>query len=116
MSYYAKVVDGIVINVIVAEPDFFETFIDTTPGEWIQACCDTVGGTHRLDGSPLRKNYPSIGYIYDKKLDAFIPPCIYPSWQLNEQTGLYESPIPMPDDGKKYQWDEESQSWQLIKV
>jgi hypothetical protein len=113
MTCYAKIVDGVVINVIVAEPEFFDTFIDTTPGEWIQSSYTAENSRQEI---PLRKNYPSIGYAYNKTLDAFIPPCIYPSWQLNEETCLWEALMPMPTDQKKYYWDEESQTWKLTKV
>lgn len=59
----------------------------------------------------FRKNYAGIGYIYDATLDAFIPPKPYPSWLLNTQTCLWQAPVAYPTDGKKYYWDETSQSW-----
>lgn len=62
----------------------------------------------------FRKNYAGIGYIYDATLDAFIPPKPYPSWLLNTQTCQWESPIPYPNDGNYYRWNEQSQSWDLI--
>jgi|TARA_B100000085_G_scaffold191997_1_gene175936 hypothetical protein len=106
MAHYAKVRDGKVINVIAAEADFFDTFIDETPGEWIQTSYNTKGGVHKLGGTPLRKNYAGIGYTYDKNLDAFIPPRLFPSWTLNETTCLWEPPITKPNTGR-YKWDEE---------
>tara|TARA_B100001939_G_C16933677_1_gene615020 strand:- start:1829 stop:2203 length:375 start_codon:yes stop_codon:yes gene_type:complete len=106
MSHYAKVKDGKVIDVIVAEADFFDTFVDETPGEWIQTSYNTKGGVHKLGGTPLRKNYAGIGYTYDKNLDAFIPPRLFPSWTLNETTCLWEPPIVKPNTGR-YKWDEE---------
>jgi len=105
MSHYAKVKDGKVIDVIVAEADFFDTFIDETPGEWIQTSYNTKGGVHKLGGTPLRKNYAGIGFTYDKNLDAFIPPKIFASWTLNETTCLWEAPLEKPSTGK-YKWDE----------
>lgn len=115
MGHYAKVVDGIVTQVIVAEPEFFERFIDTTPGEWIQTSYNTRGGiNYRLGGQALRKNYAGVGYTYDKERDAFIPPKPYPSWILNEQTCLWEPPIPYPEDGKRYMWNEENLNWEEI--
>ena len=111
MAHFAKVVYGVVIQVIVAEPEFFETFVDSSPGDWIQTSYNTYGGQHKLGGTPLRKNYAGIGYSYDEQRDAFIPPKPYPSWLLNEQTCLWDSPVPFPNDGKKYQWNEESQNW-----
>lgn len=64
--------------------------------------------------SNFRKHYAGIGYTYDAKLDAFIPPKPYPSWILNTQTCLWEAPIPMPNDGKMYFWNEETQSWGVV--
>jgi len=117
MAHFAKVNQGIVTDVIVAEPEFFATFVDSTPGEWIQTSYNTRGGVHYgQDGKPdggiaLRKNYAGIGYTYSYQLDAFIPPKPYPSWNLNIETCLWEAPIPMPQDGKQYWWDEEITSW-----
>ena len=116
MGYYAKVINGIVTKVIRAEPEFFDVFIDSEPGEWIQTSYNTHGGVHRLGGTPLRKNYAGIGHVYDKDRDAFIPPSIYPSWVLNEDTCLWDPPVPYPDDIEKYYWDEPTTSWQLRKV
>ena len=114
MSHFAKVVDGIVTQVIVAEPEFFQTFVDSSPGEWIQTSYNTHGGQHRNGGTPLRKNYAGIGYSYDRTKDAFIPPKTYPSWVLNEDTCLWGAPTPMPTDGKDYSWDEETVSWKEL--
>jgi hypothetical protein len=75
---------------------------------------NTHGGVHTVGGTPFRKNYAGIGYTYDEHRDAFIPPTPYPSWVLNGQTCLWEAPIPYPDDGGMYYWDEESQSWVLV--
>lgn len=111
MAHFAKVVDGVVTQVIVAEPEFFETFVDSSPGEWIQTSYNTFGGQHRLGGTPLRKNYAGIGFTYDRTRDAFIPPNQFPSWTLNEDTCLWEAPVPMPQDGKVYFWDEATTSW-----
>lgn len=110
MSHFAKVCDGKVVQVIVAEQDFFDTFVDTSPGEWIQTSYNTHGGQHP-EGRPLRKNYAGIGFTYDRERDAFIPPQPYPSWLLDEETWLWESPSPYPDDGKIYVWDEPTLSW-----
>lgn len=116
MAHFAKVVNGIVTQVIVAEPEFFETFVDTSPGEWIQTSYNTYGGVHSLDGTPLRKNYAGIGFTYDRTKDAFIPPKPYASWILNEETCLWNAPIQYPEDGKMYKWNEETVSWiEVIK-
>lgn len=117
MGHFAKVVDGFVTQVIVAEPEFFDTFVDSSPGDWIQTSYNTHGGVHfgqdgqPDDGTPLRKNYAGIGYYYDRKRDAFIPPKPFNSWLLNEDTCLWDAPVPYPDDGKRYKWDEDTTSW-----
>jgi hypothetical protein len=116
MAHFAKVNKGVVEQVIVAEPEFFESFVDTSPGEWIQTSYNTRGGVHVLGGTPLRKNYAGIGYTYDKTRDAFIPPKLYASWTLNEETCLWEAPIPMPQDGKSYTWDESIINWVEVPV
>lgn len=121
MGHYAKIVDGVVVQVIVAEPDFFTSFVDTSPGEWIQTSYNTRGGVHylsdRITPSPdqsksLRKNFAGIGSTYDKQRDAFIPPKVFNSWVLNEDSCLWEAPIPYPSDGKLYFWVEERLAWE----
>lgn len=114
MSHFAKVVDGIVTKVIVAEADFFNTFVDDSPGQWIQTSYNTYGGEHKLGGTPLRKNYAGIGFTYDANKDAFIPPKPFESWTLNETTCLWKAPIAYPDDDNFYKWNEETLSWELI--
>ena len=111
MSHYAKVLNGIVQQVIVAEAEFFQTFVDTSPGEWIQTSYNTYGGQHKNGGTPLRKNYAGVGYTYDHTKDAFIPPKPFASWTLNEDTCLWDAPTSMPTDGKLYEWDESTTSW-----
>ena len=110
MSHFAKVCDGIVTQVIVAEPEFFTTFVDSSPGEWIQTSYNTRGGQHP-EGRPLRKNYAGIGFTYDSVRDAFIPPKPFASWTLNEDTCLWDAPVAYPDDGKPYTWDEATTNW-----
>jgi hypothetical protein len=120
MGHYAKVVNGIVTNVIVAEPEFFDTFIDSSPGEWIQTSYNTSNGVHYdpVTGKPsadqskaLRKNYAGVGSTYDRVRDAFIPPKPFASWVLNEDTCNWEAPVPYPNDGKVYMWDDITTSW-----
>jgi len=113
MSHFAKVLDGKVIKVIVAESEFFDSFVDDSPGEWIQTSYNTVEGVHKTGGEPLRKNFAGIGYSYDKNLDAFIPPknSETPSWILDEAKGTWKAPVDMPSDGNNYKWDEETLSW-----
>jgi hypothetical protein len=111
MAHFAKVVDGIVTQVIVAEPEFFETFVDSSPGEWIQTSYNTHGGVHANGGTPLRKNYAGIGFTYDRTKDAFIPPKPYSKWVLNDTTCLWDAPTQMPNDGKRYDWDDTAGNW-----
>lgn len=114
MGHFAKVVDGKVVQVIVAEPEFFNTFVDSSPGQWLQTSYNTQGGVHVNGGTPLRKNYAGIGYSYDATRDAFIPPKPFESWTLNDDTCLWEPPTPMPTDGKMYTWDEASLTWKEV--
>jgi hypothetical protein len=125
MAHFAKVVDSIVTKVIVAEADFFSTFVDDSAGDWIQTSYNTYGGIHYNPetGEPsddqskaLRKNYAGIGYTYDRDKDVFIPPKPFQSWILNEDTCLWDSPVPMPNDGNSYEWNEDNQFWELIEA
>lgn len=111
MAHFAKVKDGIVEQVIVAESEFFDTFVDSSPGEWIQTSYNTHGGVHSNGGTPLRKNYAGVGYTYDSARDAFIPPKPFPSWVLNEETCLWDAPTPRPEGETPYVWNEATQSW-----
>lgn len=117
MSHFAKVLDGKVVHVIVAEPEFFETFIDSSPGTWIQTSYNTRGNIHYgQDGEPdggiaLRGNYAGIGYTYDSVHDVFYPPSPFESWILNEKNWTWEAPMPYPTDGKRYRWDESKKQW-----
>ena len=123
MAHFAKVVDGIVTKVIVAEPEFFDTFVDDSPGQWIQTSYNTRGGVHYEPDSEtpsadqskaLRKNFAGIGFIYDATKDAFYTMQPYESWSLNEDTCLWEAPVPYPDDGKQYIWNETITNWTEI--
>lgn len=111
MAHYAKISNGLVTQIIVAEKEFFDTFVDNSPGEWIQTSYNTHGGVHALGGTPLRKNFAGIGFSYDKEKDAFIPPKPFDSWILNEETCLWDAPVNRPEDGKIYKWDEAAQNW-----
>ena len=75
---------------------------------------NTSGGVHNSGGTPYRKNYAGIGYTYDAQRDAFIPPKPYASWKLNEDTCLWQAPVPMPDDKKLYTWNEKTKSWDEV--
>jgi hypothetical protein len=122
MSHFAKCLDGKVLQVIVAEPDFFNTFVDSSPGQWVQTSYNTRGGLHYgSDGEPdggvaLRGNYAGIGYTYDAAKDVFYAPQPYASLVLNETSWLWEAPVPCPTDGMIYVWDEPTVSWvQVLK-
>ena len=114
MAHFAKVEDDIVTEVIVAEQEY----IDTKEGTWIQTSYNTKAGKHCAPnsntedgGTPLRKNFAGIGWTYDSTRDAFISPKPYPSWTLNEDTGGWDAPVAIVDDGKKYVWDESTTNW-----
>ena len=112
MSHFAKVENGIVTQVIVAEQDVIDSGVFGTG--WVQTSYNTRGGVHVLGGTPLRKNYAGIGSTYDPHRDAFIPPKPFASWVLNEDTCLWNTPVAMPTDGKIYTWDEESVAWKEV--
>jgi|TARA_R100000093_G_scaffold46210_2_gene23912 hypothetical protein len=120
MSHFAKInSDNIVQRVIVAEQDFIDTLENSSL--WIQTSYNTRGGKHYAPntndedgGVALRKNYAGIGYKYDAERDAFIAPQPFPSWTLNEDTCLWEAPVAYPNDGKDYEWNEETTSWEEI--
>jgi hypothetical protein len=127
MAHYVKVVDGTVVNGIVAEPEFFDTFVDSSPGEWIKTSYNMRGGVYydpatgephadqagmiAADEGRQRKNYAGLGYTYDRTRNAFIPPKPFASWTLNEDSCLWEPPVAYPTDGKMYRWDEETTNW-----
>ncbi len=105
MSHFAEIDNNnIVQRVIVAEQDFINSGSVGDSFRWVQTSYN----------NNFRKNYAGIGYTYDKARDAFIPPQPYPSWLLNEDTCLWNAPIPRPDDGKMYEWDEDTTSWKEI--
>ena len=125
MGHFAKVSNGIVTRVIVAEADFFNNFVDDSPGQWIQTSYNTRGGVHYQPNTnepsedqskALRKNYAGIGYTYDSAKDAFIPPQPFNSWTLNEDTCLWDSPVAYPTDGKLYKWNEEILNWEEVII
>jgi hypothetical protein len=111
MSHFAKVENGTVTQVIVVEQDVLDTGLFGDTSLWVQTSYNTLGGRHVLGGTPLRKNYAGVGYTYDNERDAFIPPKIYNSWVLDEDTCLWKAPTEMPDNGKQYSWNEETLSW-----
>ena len=107
MAHFAKVIDGIVEQVIVADTaEWCETNLG---GTWIQTSYNTIGNTHTLGGTPLHKNYAGIGYSWDGV--GFAAPQPYSSWTKNSDTYLWEAPSPRPTDDKFYEWDEATTSW-----
>ena len=114
MAHYAKVNNGLVEQIMVAEAEFFDTFVDSSPGQWIQTSYNTHGGVHSNGGTPLRKNYAGIGFTYDTSRDAFYAPQPYPSWVLDEDSCLWEAPTAMPNDGQSYTWNEDTTSWDAV--
>jgi hypothetical protein len=115
MSHFAKVCDGKVTQVIVAEQEFFDTFVDSSPGTWLQTSYNTHGNQHP-EGKPLRGNYAGIGYTYDTENDVFYAPQPFPSWILNNTTWLWEAPVAMPTDGKQYKWNESITNWEEVTL
>ena len=114
MAHYAKVLDGKVVQVIIADQDYMNNFVDTSPGDWIETF---------EDGSQ-RKRFAGIGMTYDSVRDAFIFPQPYPSWGLNEDTCDWESPVDHTSDAEyssnnnhpnNYNWNEETQSWDAVE-
>ena len=123
MPHLAKVVGGVVDQVIVAHDTYIvagrevsaeEWAAKVYGGEWIRTSYNTLGGVHRAGGEPLRKNFAARGYIYDRVRDAFIPPKPFDSWRLNEQAALWEAPVAKPDDGREYEWDDARQQWRRV--
>jgi len=115
MAHFAKVENGIVVQVVVAEEAFIATGALGDPASWVQTSYNTRGGIHyNQDGTPsgrepLHKNYAGIGYTWDGI--GFAAPQPYPSWTMNQDSYLWEAPTPYPNDGKRYSWDEATTSW-----
>lgn len=106
MSHFAKIENGVVTQVIVAEQDFIDTGAVGDPAQWIQTSYN----------SNIRKRYAGIGYTYDADLDAFIPPKPFDSWTLDVESANWVAPIPQPQDEKMYLWSEETLSWKESNV
>lgn len=120
MAHFAKLdKNNLVVTVVVGrdEDNGKEDELSARTGDvYKQTSYNTRGGVHQLGGTPFRKNYAGIGFLYDPLRDAFIPPKPYPSFVLNENSCLWEPPIPYPQDGKKYKWDEATVSWSEVAV
>ena len=110
MAHFAKISNNRVTEIIVAEQEH----INTLDGEWIQTSYNTYKGEHKLGGTPLRKNFAGIGFIYDRERDAFYQKTPFPSWVLDENTCHWEAPVARPDDNNNYEWNEKNQTWDLV--
>jgi len=112
MAHYAKIIDGIVDQVIVADADV----VATLDGTWLQTSYNTHGGQHLLGGTPLRGNFASKGMIYDAALDAFYAPQPFSSWTLNSTSFLWQPPTALPSDSNQtaYEWNEETLVWDVV--
>ncbi len=109
MAHFAEIDDrNIVKRVIVVDNS-----LESIGSQW---CHDTFGGTwiQTSYNSTIRKNFASAGYYYNPILDAFIPPQPFMSWTLDETTCNWKSPIPYPEDGNVYRWNEFTRNWQQI--
>ena len=101
MAHYAKIIEGTVVEVIVADEDY----ISELEGTWVQTSYN----------SNIRKNYASVGGTYDSTRDAFINPKPYSSWILDETTCQWNPPVEIPDKENKYVWNEDTTSWVLVE-
>jgi hypothetical protein len=124
MAHFSKIGTGNIVEQVVvvsndiatteqAGIDFLQKLFNNRD-VWKQTSYNTIGGEHRLGGTPFRKNYGAVGFKYDQSRDAFISPKPFNSWILNETTCLWESPVVKPDDGQRYNWNEQNQTWDLV--
>jgi hypothetical protein len=126
MGNFAKVINGLVVDVNVATQEWVDAQPKVWYIDWVETSYNIFGGVYydadtrqpvanqliiQQAAGRQRKNYAGIGYRYDKERDAFIPPTPYPSWKLNENTCLWDAPIPYPNDNKQYIWNETEQEW-----
>lgn len=122
MAHYAFLDDSYIVTEVIVGKDEGDGGVDWEQhyGDFRGQVCkrtsyNTHGGVHNAGGTPFRKNYAGIGSTYDAQRDAFISMQPYPSWVLNEETCQWESPVPMPDDGEAYAWDEDAGAWVQIE-
>lgn len=116
MAHFAEIDESnLVVRVLVIEDTHENNGADYLAntlglgGTWIQTSYNTHGGVHSSGGTPLRKNYAGVGFTYDSDLDAFIPLKPFDSWVLNEETCLWDAPIPKPEGN--YRWDDDVVNW-----
>lgn len=117
MAHYAFLDQNSIVTEVIVGKDEGEDGVDWEQhyGAFRGQPCkrtsyNTKGNVHKYGGVPFRKNYAGIGYSYDEVRDAFIPPQPYASWILNENSCLWEAPVPMPAGGK-WQWSEDQEQW-----
>ena len=118
MAHYAFLDENYIVTEVIVgkdESNFdWERYYGDIRGQLCKRTSyNTIGGVHKNGGTPLRKNYAGLGFTYDLTRDAFIAPKPYPSWFLNEETCRWEAPVPYPNDGQLYSWDESTKSWVL---
>ena len=118
MAHYAFLDENYIVTEVIVgkdESNFdWERYYGDIRGQLCKRTSyNTIGGIHKNGGTPLRKNYAGLGFTYDPTRDAFIAPKPYPSWVLNEETCRWEAPVPYPNDGQLYSWDESTKSWVL---
>lgn len=113
MSHFAEVVNGIVKRVIVADQNFIDSGVLGDPKNWIQTSYNTKRNKHKQGKTPLRGNYASAGFIYDKENDLFLPPKPYDSFVLDKKNAQWVAPIDKPLDSQLYLWNEELQQWDV---
>jgi hypothetical protein len=127
MAHFAELDNSSkVIRVVVTDNDDpngdegYQWLIENFGGTWIKTSYNTFGNIHNGGGEPFRKNYAGIGYTYDPVRDAFIPPKQFESWILNEETCLWEAPVPYPafddENPRYYEWNEDILNWEEIQV
>lgn len=133
MAHWAEVDENnVVLRVTVGNDtdpgEGYDWLIENLGGVWVKTSYNTVGGVHYTtddegnrvpsedQSKALRKNYAGIGFTYDEERDAFIPPKPYASWVLNEDTCLWDAPVPYPTDGAVYVWDENSLGWVEVEA
>lgn len=115
MSHFARIQNGVVTDVLVIEQDVLNTGNWGDPSEFIQTSYNTRGGAHLLGGTPLRKNYATVGGVYDATRDAFYEQQPYPSWTLDENTCLWKAPKPVPAGNAPYVWREDLSDWVIVQ-
>jgi hypothetical protein len=122
MAHYAFLNSNNIVTEVIVGKDETELIEGLTPEQWygnfrgqkcVQTSYNTIGGVHTKGGTPLNKNYAGIGYTWDGI--GFAAPQPYPSWKLNANSYLWESPIPYPVDNNQYQWVESTLSWEIFE-